>query len=61
MQVLSNKSVEENLNTAKPPSSLLSYAEGGAVQSTDADSMESIELLHLDTGDAEKLPGTIGL
>ncbi|XP_045480207.1 pecanex-like protein 1 [Harmonia axyridis] len=61
LQVLSTKSVEENLNSAKPQTSLMSYAEAGAVQSTDADSMESIELLHLDANDTEKLPGTIDL
>ncbi|XP_044747747.1 pecanex-like protein 1 [Coccinella septempunctata] len=61
LQVLSNKSVEENLNTTKPQNTLLSYVEAAGVQSTDADSMESIELLHLDAGDNEKLPGTIDL
>ncbi|KAL3266292.1 hypothetical protein HHI36_010472 [Cryptolaemus montrouzieri] len=60
LQVLSNKSALEAVNSVKPDSRT-SYAEAEPIQSTDADSLESIELLELDTAENEKLPGTIDL
>ncbi|KAK9870316.1 hypothetical protein WA026_006402 [Henosepilachna vigintioctopunctata] len=61
LQVLSNKLTTATLNIAKPQTPLPKGAEGETIQITNADSLESLELMDIEGNDIEKPSGTLDL